>query len=243
MKKVVIIIFYLGIMLNLFSQNMLDIQVSTIVTDTMKISFNIKMSDTITLKVYNRRGIAIKTVYDKQNLTRGYYLIEFSTNNWTADIYILLLKSTKDEFAKQIVKIGDSLSSGQSADLYRITIYDTVKINIYDTTQINIIDTCRIMVNDTLKILEIDSIKEGYPTIINKSIILNKSAIVIKNGYLDLNNIETDFFELFDIQGTLLRKELIKNKLLDFRYLEPKVYIVVLYKNNNIIKSLKVVKL
>lgn len=203
------------------------------VKNEFTIKFDLLKKDTIRLGLVTTWGFYEKEIYDNVILEAGQYVIKTNLENLEEGVYFLFLDYGEDDFHKSIIKLQSDSIKTNSPDIYEIKYFDTIYKTITDTQHVVVFDTITIV--DTLKLMVIDTISTSF--VENENIVINNSSDFIYNGVLDLGDSDADYFELFELSGKLVESALVKNSQISLKDLIGTLYIIVLYKNGEVIKS------
>lgn len=209
----------------------------TVVTDKLYISFNLYKTDTILIGIYDHWGSQLKKIIYNEILSAGHYTIETNVTGLKEGSHYLLFSCDDHKHGRTIMKMQtDTFVS--FPDRICVQLFDTLYKTITDTQHVVVFDTLTIV--DTLKLMVIDTIPTSF--VDNENIVINNSTDFIYNGVLDLGDSDADYFELFELSGKLVVRAKVKNSQIVLKNLTGTLYIIVLYKNGEVIKSSRLLR-
>ncbi len=117
----ILVIFSFG---NAFSQTKDSLHpYPAIFSTSTSINFDLEKTSVVTLEIFDRTGVIIKTFYKDASLPSGYYFETFSGNSIKDEIYLVHLQINQNTSLKQIIVKNSSLGlSEKNPQISNLTI-------------------------------------------------------------------------------------------------------------------------
>ena len=87
----------------------------TIFSTSTSINFDLEKSSVVTLEIFDRTGVIIKTFYKDASLSSGYYFENFSGNSIKDEIYIVHLQINQNTSLKQKIIKNSTLGLSENS--------------------------------------------------------------------------------------------------------------------------------
>ncbi|MFN8437621.1 MAG: T9SS type A sorting domain-containing protein [Cytophagales bacterium] len=111
MKKIIIVLSIVTLQIA-FTQNISNIEVSPLeFNKNILITFNIEATDTISIKIYNMYGVAIKTIYKQTVLQKNNYEIMITTEDLVMGKYIIEINDSKTVVYKKLIIKSEQITN------------------------------------------------------------------------------------------------------------------------------------
>ncbi len=194
------------------------------------------------MNLYDNWGTTLLNIVPKDLYLPGTYKFEYTiAENYVSDIYVYQLKADSSKSLTGNIMYIDFRGSGKSSDYVKITYYDTVTTPVIDTVKITLID--KVTVYDTTKIVILDTLNclksitrldnyESFP--ISENISFHDNLTIDFNG--------ADNLVLYDLSGKFIRKMIVTGNEISLQSLTNGTYIGLFYLEDEILKTVRLIK-